>query len=590
MEHDDNPIGAVSVEGPKGLDRNGSCSNAPAAAQRSRRPGIRPTRKGVLIGVVAIACIVTAAIGFKSALRETQLREAYLSDLEAQANLHPTDGLLLAVLGARLEESGDLPEAARTLINATKLGESNPAIWQSIAADYGITGDGQDCVAALQQGEDSLGDTAPELQNSMANVRQLTQGASPADIVKAVDPGGSQGLVDAYTGGSFLNGIFEWWGRGHPEESGFATREQMVADSPNDPEALRLWGLALVKNNRAKEAMAVFQHAEALAPNSAEIRVGMGQASDAAGDYQGATDDYVQALLVRPGFVPALLGLGQANMDSSNDQTANAAFELAAKLDPASVDAWIGVGRTDSMHSYFPDAIHAFQTALRLAPDRTDFINYYAQTLNYDGQSAQAEAVERAHLAANPDDGSGHIALGAFLMTNNPTPQRLAEAESETRTGVRLLPNFFLADQQLGEILIQEGQAAAAVAPLRQADTLQPNTVSILRLLSRAYWGAGTTTLAAQTSQRAAQQAGFVQRYDLLHDEETARYMNPAYHRQLLALWMQAGNTNRAASERDIILRLETDPNGFAVKWRSDRSTLAKVLQTTPDVLFRQIQ
>ena len=84
-----------------------SISPAPAAGKR------RLSRPAVALLVLVVLVLLAAVLG--SAWQQTRLREAYLPDLEAQAQRSPTDGRLLALLGARLMEAGEQDAAAETL-------------------------------------------------------------------------------------------------------------------------------------------------------------------------------------------------------------------------------------------------------------------------------------------------------------------------------------------------------------------------------------------------------------------------------------------------------------------------------------------
>jgi len=107
--------------------------------------------------------------------------------------------------------------------------------------------------------------------------------------------------------------------------------------------------------------------------------------------------------------------------------------------------------------------------------------------------------------------------------------------------------------------------------------------------MSRAYQAAGQPALAAMASQREAQEDQLEQELEQIQGEEFARYLDPGYHRRMIALFEHA-HSDQAEQERKILQELQSDPKGFAAGWENDNATMAKVLQTTQSNLFRIVQ
>jgi len=273
--------------------------------------------------------------------RLTALREAYLPELQAQSRRDPHNGVLLALLGGRLAEAHD-PEAADRLRQAVAAGEGTELVWQTLAATAAVQGDAPRALADLSLGLRSLR-ISPVLENALLRARMLGPHPPPALLAQAICPQGPEPLVRAYTRGSALNGVFTWWGRHFPESSGFATREDWARSAPNNPQALRLYGEALVRNGRLADAGAPLRRAVALAPNSPAAHLALADALARGGLPAKAGLEYIAALKLRPDWLPALLGLGRSALNAGL-KYAGDAFGRATQIAPQSAEAWIGLG------------------------------------------------------------------------------------------------------------------------------------------------------------------------------------------------------------------------------------------------------
>ena len=471
----------------------------PLAAGTPSRFGRGP---GGRLALIAILGLIGLSVWAKAQWSQSLLREAYLPQLETRARQLPSDGRLLALLGARQAQAHD-PDCVQTLTQAIANGERDPSVPIALAWIYASIGNNDQALATLRTGQQAQNGATSEIDKALSRVEDVPASADPSQWATAVEPEGPQALVADVARPGALDGLEQWWGRRHPEQSGFATREQWAKDEPNDAEVQRLWGLALLLNQRVLEATDVLQKAEQLAPNSAAIHIAIAQALEAGGDDQRALDAYAETLKLDPNSVQALIGVGRISLDRRS-LDARAAFLKATALAPTSVPAWIGLGRADQLEEDFQaESLHAFETAANLAPDRTDYLADYSQSLVDNGRYDDAEAVVRKYIVTAPTDEAGHYQLGHILLLNNPTPARLAEALSETLKADGLAQHSAPIDQQLGEIRLRLGNADDAIRSLQNAVADDPRDFRAMRILARAYGSAGRTDLSIQMSARA---------------------------------------------------------------------------------------
>ena len=480
----------------------------------------RRSRRTALL-LCGLFVLLAAVLYLPAAWRETSRREAYLPQVEADALRNPSDGRLLALLGGRLVQAGEYAAAADAFRRALAAGEQKEAIWLNLAAANAAEGNRALALADLHLGMQALPVNAPGLLQAQTQVQALKPSESPLPVARAICPQGPYPLLSLYTRGSFFNKLAEAWGHNHLEESGFATRANLVAANPNDAEAQRLWGLALIRNRRLPEAGVALERAVTLAPRSAPTLLALADWLDASGYDTRATVAYIDCLKLKPNWLPALLGVGKTSLDSGINGYALNSYEKATEIDPKSVEAWIGLGRAHRKTGVdHAKAIAAFQTAQRLAPERADYYDDYADALRQAVQWPEAEAILRKRLKAAGDDPLAHYLLGMVLLNNAPTLERQAEAEAETREALRLFPHNPLADLQLAQIVLSKKQIPEAIGLLNDALQHNPTNRNAMSILARAYRQAGRTDLAEKVSKQADALYKDQQRVQVLEGEE----------------------------------------------------------------------
>jgi tetratricopeptide (TPR) repeat protein len=508
----------------------------------------------VLAGLLAVSLILP------SAWRATERREAYLPSLEQQAVRTPDDGPLLALVGAGRMAAGENAGAAASIRQALADGESSEDLWRALAANVAATGDRTRAIADLRLGVKAL-PLATSLQGALAQARISDPNAPPTALAVVIDPQGPAPLRARYAGGSGLNGIAQWWGQHHPEDSGFATRQAWAAARPSDAQAQRLWGEALLRNRRLPEAGAALILSLSLAPHSPAVNLAMAAWEEQSGNTPQAALQYLACLKLRPDWLPALIGFGHASLKNNLTPYALSAFTRAAKIAPNSPDAWIGLGQAQLKTGVaFDHALEAFGQAARLAPNRTDFADDYADALRRSSRASEAEALLRRRLLAVPDDALAHYLLGLVLHDTDPTPARVAEAEVQARESLRLSPHNPLADTLLGQILRDKGQFPAALTLFQEALTQTPYDEKLLLIVAHAYQQAGQPAQAAQITARAQALFADQQRAAVLADQEHKTPLDIDLHRQLAVLYARNGLPAKAQHETDMVRLLQTDP------------------------------
>ncbi|MBV9470203.1 MAG: tetratricopeptide repeat protein [Abitibacteriaceae bacterium] len=503
----------------------------------------KPNRLRVLRMALLLLLAVGGGLAVQRAWQATKLREAYISELVAATKTDAKNSRLWTVLGARLAQSGYYDQAAWALHNAVQNGNHDPLCWKTLASLVAASGRAAQAQKVLQLGI-QMG--VPGLSEALQRMQQVPATARPAQLGAAIIEGPTP-LVDSITAGSFLNPLSEWWGRHHPEASGFATREAWVNQEPRNAEAQRLWGEALLRNRALAKAVATLEIALTLAPDSVPTHRDMAEAATLLGRLDRAVQEYQICLKLRPNWTPALLALAGVQLQQGQVVPATQSYERATQLDPQSVEAWIGLGKADlQWSSRGADALNAFVKAAQLAPERTDFYDDYAESLRLRYQLDDAEKVLRRRLQAAPDDAHAHYLLGYLLWRNRPDAKRQQEAEAELQLALKYGPGQPQFQLELAQLLLRTGKPQAALPLLRQVTAQDGLNATAIRLLAEALRQSGQVAAARAATERADKLTRVVEQLQVLTHLTQGTAGDAKIYRQLAKLYASVGQTAKA--------------------------------------------
>lgn len=229
--------------------------------------------------------------------------------------------------------------------------------------------------------------------------------------------------------------------------------------NPDFPPARQLLGLALVELGRDAEAVTQLEAVLETNQNDAAALYALGLA------YVRLRRAEFKAIIPRLAALPAGAALshllsGQAHLRAADYKRAIAAFETAAQLDAELPRLHFSLGVAYLRAARRPEAVSSFEQELRRLP-RDFWTLYYLAYL---------------------DEAEG----------------RLDTAGERLKTALKVEPQSAEANALLGKILLRQGQAAAAVAPLEIAVTQNPGDSNTRFLLARAYQQSGRSKDAAR--------------------------------------------------------------------------------------------
>jgi hypothetical protein len=117
------------------------------------------------------------------------------------------------------------------------------------------------------------------------------------------------------------------------------------------------------------EAVASYQQALRLRPDSAATHYSLGSALQVQGKFAEAAASYREALRLRPDYVEALNNLGNTLREQGQLSESVASFERAMILRPQSVEAYINLAAALQDQGKRSEAADRLEQALRLRPD-----------------------------------------------------------------------------------------------------------------------------------------------------------------------------------------------------------------------------
>jgi len=360
-------------------------------------------------------------------------------------------------------------------------------------------------------------------------------------VAAVIEPQGAEPLLSEVAAGSWLNPVSAWWGRRHPDQSGFATREEWARQEPGNATGQRLWGEALLRNRDLARAGVVLRQAADLEPGSATVHADLGDLYSSQGHSAAAEREYQAALRLDEHDLAARLGLTSLYLARDKVREAVAQCQAAVRDHPQDADARIALGRVQMRWAAgLEDAVASFAHAAGLAPDRTDYLADYAEALRSTYRLDEAEALLRRRLQAAPEDARARYQLAYLLLHNRPEAGREKEAEQHLRAALAQAPTSPAAGE-LAQLLLRRGQARDAVTLLRQALAANPLDIGSARALAEVYRQMGDAAAARQARLRADRLSDTVARMQALTHRVQGEPGNSLLRRQLADLYRQAG-------------------------------------------------
>jgi len=442
------------------------------------------------------------------ARNELQIAEEYLSGVVSAMPGNLQAAKVLAATRLKLRE----PEGAVAVLEPLA-NENDPQTMALLGSAYMLAGDQERGQAWLARAVETAPDVAAlRTQLALTLIAGGKTGDAINELESAVDLGQEVLQADVLL-------VLAQLKEKHYDEAVAASTalEERRADSPI---AYNLTGLALLAQGKLDEARARFEHALEVDQSFNTALINLARVDVADDDIESAGKRYERVLQNDPRNLAALLGMAALAELRKDDaailewlnkaQDANTAAnqpgllltrfhidrqehlkalavasDLAVRF-PDNVDVLEMLGRAQTLAGEEASAIRTFDQILDTQPDdpRIHYLRGGAQWKAED-LSAAAASFRRA-IDEKPDFVDARVALVSVLLAE----RSYAEAVSVARELQKDFPDKDLGFRIEGRVQLAASEPKAAVAPLKKAIALRPNSETV-RQLAEAYVNSG---------------------------------------------------------------------------------------------------
>lgn len=277
--------------------------------------------------------------------------------------------------------------------------------------------------------------------------------------------------------------------------------EQMVSKSPKSPWPYYVLGIRYARAKRIQEAAGLFAKAHEKDPDSYEILLALGKSALFLNDPQEALPILQQAAKVKSDDGTLYTYLAMAQRLTGDKPGGIESAKRATQLSPKSAEAWYQYGIFYTAAENDEIVGRPFlKKAAELAPGDGVYNFQYGSSLTDGSQFDEAIPYLRKATQLLPQNAYAHFLLAVSLHRNGKGDIR--EILAELKRSIALSPNDYRAHFELGNVLEEQGQFAAALPEFETASRINPNMGEIWFHVSRMADRAGNTDLAQKARVR----------------------------------------------------------------------------------------
>jgi predicted O-linked N-acetylglucosamine transferase (SPINDLY family) len=201
------------------------------------------------------------------------------------------------------------------------------------------------------------------------------------------------------------------------KDTALASYDRALAVRPDSAEALFNRGWTLHELKRFAEALASYDRALEVRPDSAEVLSNRGVTLYTLKRFVDALASYDRALALQPDYAEALCNRGLALHELKRFEEALASYDRALTVRPDSAEALSNRGNTLQELKRFEEALASYDRALTLRPDYAAALSNRGNTLKELKRFEEALASYDRALAVRPDSAEAHSNRGVTLYT-----------------------------------------------------------------------------------------------------------------------------------------------------------------------------
>ncbi len=251
---------------------------------------------------------------------------------------------------------------------------------------------------------------------------------------------------------------------------------QVLADDPQNGDALHLLGLCALARGAPGEAIELIAKALKTAPKSVLFLSNLAKAQHAAGAGGKALATLKKAVKLAPKNAPAWCAMGQVLARLGDRRKAIHALRRALKLDPAQAEAWNTLGLLVAQNGEIQEAREILEQGLALIPDAPALANSLGVMAREDGALEDSILFLEKAAALEPLSASTLANLGISLAD----AKRYEDAVGRFDESLGLDDNSSEVWRASAKPLVALGRADAARAACDRALALAPDDRSVI--------------------------------------------------------------------------------------------------------------
>lgn len=233
-------------------------------------------------------------------------------------------------------------------------------------------------------------------------------------------------------------------------------------------------GLKALDARQYDDAVALFSKAVAADPKDYSAHFNLGLAYSLLGKDAEATPEYKSALELHPGLYEAELNLGISQLRTKDAAAAAASLKNAAQQKPNEYRAQFYLGEASLANGQFADAEAAYRAAVALNANSAPAELGLGRALAREGHRSEAEPYYRKAVTLDPSYKDALLDLASLYEENHQPGEAIAI--------YREFPQNPGAQERLGALLLESGQASEAIPPLEAAVAKSPTPANRLAL------------------------------------------------------------------------------------------------------------
>lgn len=258
-----------------------------------------------------------------------------------------------------------------------------------------------------------------------------------------------------------------------------AIYRDVLADDPDDPEALNLLGLILQDRGEVAESVGMISRAVAIDPGYAEAHVNLSRGQRALRQAEAAAASAGAAITLAPELAEAHVALGRALLDLGRPDDAIAPCRKAVAMAPDVPDGQVTLGLALQRTGDAKGAETALRKALEAKPQDVATWRALGVALGEQERHDEATATFQHVLSLAPDEAQNRAAYAVALGK----AQRIREAADACTSALALAPQRADLWIMLSTHKAALGDFAAAEDHLRHALTIDPDNAEARREL-----------------------------------------------------------------------------------------------------------